>query len=83
MLDQHLFTGLIAVVHRLQLTASDVALIHHQQPVVGEIIDQALRWRAGRAAGQMAGVVLHTVAVTHLLQHLEVVGGALLQALSL
>ena len=42
MLDQHLLAGLVAVVHRLQLRAGDVALVHDQQPVVGEIINQAL-----------------------------------------
>ena len=60
-----------------------MALVHHQQPVVREVIDQAFRRRAGGAAGQVAGVVLHTVAVANLLQHLQVVGGALLQPLGL
>ena len=83
MLDQHLLATLVAVVHRLQLAAGDVALIHHQQPVVGEVIDQAFRWRARFATSQVTGVIFHAVAVAHLLQHLQVVGGALLQPLGL
>ena len=82
-LNQHLLTRLVAVVHRLQLGAGDVALIHHQQPVFREIVDQAFRRRARLSPGQMAGVVLHAIAVAHLLEHLEVVGGALLQPLGL
>ena len=82
-LDQHLLPTLIAVVHRLQLAAGDVGFVDHQQPVVGEVVDQAFRRCAGGTASQMAGVVLHAVAVAHLLQHLQVVGGALLQPLGL
>ena len=82
-LDQHLLAALVAVVHGLQLGAGDMALIHHQQPVVGEVIDQAFRRRAGGATGQVAGVILNAVAVAHLLQHLQVVGGALFQPLGL
>ena len=78
-----LLAGLITVVHRLQLGTSDVTLIHDQQPVVWKVIDQALRRGALLAASQMAGVVLHPVAVTNLTQHLQVVLGALLQALGL
>ena len=50
MLNQHLLAGLVAVVHRLQLAAGDVGFIHHQKPILGEIIDQALGRRAGFAA---------------------------------
>ena len=82
-LDQHLLAGLVAVVHRLQLRAGDVALVHDQQPVVREIINQALRRGALFTPGQMTGVVLHPVAVAHLAQHLQVVLGALLQPLGL
>lgn len=60
-----------------------MALVHDQQPVLGEVIDQALRRGALLAAGQMAGVVLHPVAVAHLTQHLKVVLGSLLQTLGL
>ena len=60
-----------------------MALIHHQQPVIGEVVDQAFRRGTCRPTGEVAGVVLHPVAIAHLVEHLEVVGGALLQALGL
>ena len=59
-----------------------MALINNQQPVVGEIIDQAFRRGARFTSGQMTGIVLNAIAIAHLLQHLQVVGGALLQSLS-
>ena len=83
MLNQHALAGLVAVVHRLQLGAGDVGLVHHQQPVLGEVIDQAFRRGPRLPASEMARIVLDAVAVTDLLEHLEVVGGALLQALGL
>ena len=61
MLNQHLLAGLITAVHRLKLRAGDVALVHDQQPIVGEVIDQALGG-VPFTAGQMTGVVLHPVA---------------------
>ena len=82
-LNQHLLARLVAVVHGLQLGAGDVAFIDHQQPVLGEVINQAFGRRAGRPAGQVAGVVFNAVAIAHLLEHLEVVGGALFQPLGL
>ena len=82
-LNQHLLAGLVAVVHGLQLGAGDMAFIHHQQPILREVIDQAFRRGAGGPASQVAGVVFDAVAIAHLLEHLQVVGGALLQPLGL
>ena len=82
-LNQHLLAALVAVVHGLQLGAGDMAFIHHQQPVLGEVINQTFRRRSSRAAGQMAGIIFDTVAIAHLFQHLQVIGGALFEALGL
>ena len=76
-LNEHLLARLVAVVHGLQLGAGDVAFIDHQQPVLGEVINQAFGRRAGRPASQVAGVVFNAIAIAHLLEHLQVVGGAL------
>ena len=83
MLNQHLLAALVAVVHGLQLGAGDMAFIHHQQPVLGEVINQTFRRRSRRAAGQMAGIIFDPVAIAHLFQHLQVIGGALFEALGL
>ena len=52
-----------------------------QQRILREVVEQRRRRLAGRAAGQMARVVLDAGAEAHLGQHLEVVERALLQAL--
>ena len=83
MIHQHFFTGLVAVVHRLQLRTGHVAFIHDQQPVVREIINQTFGRCARLSTRQMPGVILHALAVTHLVEHLKVVLGALLQPLRL
>ena len=43
MVNQNFLAGLVAVVHRLQLGAGHMAFIHDQEPIVGEIINQAFR----------------------------------------
>ena len=58
-------------------------LVDEQQEVLGEIIQQGRRRLARRPAGEVPGVVLDAVAVAHLLDHLQVEAGALLQALGL
>ena len=60
-----------------------MGLVDDGQEVVGEIVEQGEGRLAGGAAGQVAGVVLDARAVAELAQHLEVVEGALLDALGL
>ena len=54
-----------------------------KQEVLGEVVHQSLRSAACRSSGQHTGVVLNAGAVSHLTDHLHVVLGALLDALSL
>ena len=58
-----------------------MAFIHDQQPIIGEIINQTFGGRARLSARQMSGVVLNPIAVPDLVEHLQVVLGALLQPL--
>jgi len=60
-----------------------VGLVHHEQEVVREVVQQAVGGRAGGPPVDVPGVVLDPVAVAHLLHHLEVVRGAHPQALGL
>ena len=72
-LHQGLLAGAVAVVHATDLRDGHVGLIHEQQKVVGEVVQQSPGWLAGPALGQVAGVVLHPGAVANLAQHLQVV----------
>ena len=58
-------------------------LVDEEQKVFGEVVEQRRRRLARRAARQVARVVLDPVAVAHLLEHLEVEEGALLEPLGL
>ena len=60
-----------------------VALVDDQQRIRRQIVEQARRRLARRAAGQIARVVLDAVAVADLAHHLEVEARALLQPLRL
>ena len=71
------------MVHAAHLGDGLVALVAHQQEVVGEVVEEGRRRLPRGAAGEVARVVLDAVAVADLLQHLEVEAGALLQALAL
>ena len=79
--DQHFLARPVAVVHAAHLRQRHVALVHDQQPVGREVVEQRPRRAARRAAGQGAAVVLDAVAVAHLAQHLDVIVGALADAL--
>jgi hypothetical protein len=60
-----------------------VALVGEQQGVVGDVFEEGRRRLARPAARQVAAVVLDAGAGAGGLDHLEVEGGALLQALGL
>ena len=58
-------------------------LIHDDEEVFGEVVEQRVRRLAGLAVRQVARVVLDARTVAHLLHHFEVVARALLDALRL
>ena len=82
-LDQVVLAGHVAVVHAAQLRDGDVALVDDAEEILREVVEQRVRRRAGRAAVQVARVVLDAGAEADLADHLQVVAGALLQALGL
>jgi hypothetical protein len=79
-LDQGQLAGPVAGVHAADLGDGDMGLVDDGQEVPGEIIQQGEGRLAGRAAGQVAGVVLDAGAVAELAQHLEIVKGPLFDA---
>ena len=81
--DQRLLARAVAFVHRRDLRDGLVRLVDEQQVVLREVIEQRRRRLARRAPRQVARVVLDALAAPHLLEHLEVVHRALLQALLL
>ena len=82
-LDERLLARAVAVVHPAHLRDRHVRLVHDQQPVLWEVVEQRRRRLAGLAPRQVAGVVLDAVAVAELAEHVEVEHGALRQALRL
>ena len=82
-LDQGFLARSVALVHRAELRNGDVRFVHHQQRVRRQIIVQARRRFPGHAAGEMARIIFHAVAISDLGQHLQVVGDTLLQPLRL
>ncbi len=82
-LDEGQLARAVAGVHAADLGDGDVGLVDDGQEVLGEVIEERERRFAGRAAGQVAGVVLDAGAVAELAEHLEVVEGPLLDALGL
>jgi hypothetical protein len=73
----------VAAVHGRHLRHALVGLVHDQDEVLGHVVDQARRRLARLAVGKMPRVVLDAVAEAHLLEHLQVVERALLEALAL
>ena len=83
MLHERHLTRAVALVHAADLRHRHVGLVDDAEHVLGKVVDERERRLAGLAAVQMARVVLDAVAEAHGLEHLEVVAGTLLQALSL
>ena len=82
-LHQRGLAGAVAVEHAAELSDQHVTLVQEHQRVARQVIHQR-GWRVSRpCAGKVTGVVLDALAVAHLLQHLQIEPGALLQALRL
>ena len=80
-INQCLLAGTVTAVHPAKLPDHHMALVKEHQTVRGKIVNQAGRRFAGGESGQMPGVVFNTLAETHLIEHLKVKLGALLQTL--
>ena len=83
MLDEDVLAAAVAGVLAVQLRHGDMALVDHEQEVVGEVVEQRERWLAVRATVDVHRVVLDAVAVPDLADHLEVVRRAHAQPLGL
>ena len=77
------FALVVAEVHAADLGYGDVALVHDEERVLGQILEKRRRRLAGAASGQVARVVFDAGAGAGRLDHLEIEGGALLEPLRL
>src|SRR5438552_12665283 len=82
-LDERLLPRAVAAIHAADLRHRHVALVDDEEIVLREVADQRRRRLARPPAVEMARVVLDAVAEAHLVQHLEIVERALLEALHL
>ena len=71
------------MVHAADLRQGHVGLVHHQEEVAREIVDERRRRLPGAAPGEVPRVVFDAVAVAELLDHLQVEHRALVEALRL
>jgi hypothetical protein len=82
-LHQGLLARAVAVVHAPHLGNGLVRLVDHHHRVLGQIVHQRGRRLPRLPAGEVARIVLDTVAVADFLQHLQIEQRALLEPLSL
>ena len=80
---ERLLPGPVPVVHPVELGDRLVALVHEDQEVFGEVVQQAVGLLAGVPEVEVPGVVLDPLAVAGLLDHFQVVEGPLLQPVGL
>ena len=83
MVDERLLAGAVALVHAAELRDRLVRLVDEDHEVVGEVVDQGVRRAALGPAVDDPGVVLDPRREAELLQQLDVVLGALAQAVGL
>ena len=79
--NQALFSRLVARVHRPHLRNRHVRLINNHQKVLWKIIHQRIRRRSRFSAGQHARIVLNAAAKADFFHHFHVIARALLDAL--
>ena len=80
---QALLPGPVAVVHGPDLGQGHMALVHKQQKILREIVQQGGGRGAGLPAGDDPGIVFDAGAIAQLPHHLQVIPGALVNALGL
>ena len=80
-LNKRILAGAVAAVHCSHLRQGNVALIHEQQEILREIVEQRHRSAANGTAGYYSGIVFDTRAIAELLHHLDIVIRALGYAL--
>ena len=78
---QRALAGGVAVVHGAYLRDGGVRFVDEEDEVLGKVIQQRERRFPGRAAVEVAGIVLDAGAVADLAQHFDVVARALFKAL--
>lgn len=83
MVDQGPLARHVALEHRADLRDRHVRLVDDEQEVLGEVVEQRVGRGAGRAAVDVAGVVLDAVAGADRAHHLDVVRRAHAQPLRL
>ena len=72
MLRQRTFTVCIAFTHRANLRHGDMAFIHKEKSVLGQIFKESWRRLTRRAAREVAGVVFNPVAKARGCHHLQI-----------
>ena len=79
--NQALFSRLVARVHRSHLRNRHVRFINNHQKILWKIIHQRIRCRPRFSAGQHARIVLNTAAKADFFHHFHIIARALLDAL--
>ncbi len=82
-LHQALLSRAVAVVHRVHLWERNMAFVHKEQEVLGEIVNERQRCGADGSARNYPGIVFDARAVAQLAHHLDVVARALVDTLRL
>ena len=71
--DQNRFARTVAFRHAADLRHADVRFIQHEEKVVREKINHRRGPRAGRAVGDVPGIILDAGTEAHLLHHFQIV----------
>ena len=79
--DQVCLARQVAVVHGADLRNGHVAFVDKHEEVIGEVIEESERRFARPSAVEIAAVIFHAAAIADLAHHLDVVTGALFEAL--
>ena len=80
--DQHLLTRTVSIVHSLDLPHGHVALINHNQKIIWEEVEKSIRRLSFASSVHVTRVVFNAVCIAHLTEHLDIILCTLFQTLS-
>ena len=80
-INQHLLTRAVTIVHPPNLSHSHVTLVNHNQEIIREKVQKGIRRLSFAPTIHVARIVLNSIRIAHFTQHFDIVLCALLQAL--
>ena len=80
-INQHLLTRAVTIVHTPNLSHGHVTLVNHNQEIIREKVQKGIRRLSFAPTIHVARIVLNSICIAHFTQHFDIIFRTLFQAL--